>query len=57
LGWLAARVFLVVAPGNELRAMGVLRGLFSAVGGLLAGVFGLLRGTLEGVGRLLRRLV
>jgi hypothetical protein len=37
--------------------MGVLRGLFTAVGGLLAGVFGLLRGVFEGVGRLFRRLV
>ena len=32
--------------------MGVLRGLFRAVGGLLAGVFGLLKGLLTGVGSL-----
>jgi hypothetical protein len=38
------------------RNMGVLRGLFQAVGGLLAGVFGLLRGLVQGVGNLLRRL-
>jgi hypothetical protein len=36
--------------------MGVLRGLFQAVGGLLAGVFGLLRGVVQGVGSFLRRL-
>jgi hypothetical protein len=36
--------------------VGVLRGLFKAVGGLLAGVVGLLRGVIGGVGRLLRRL-
>jgi hypothetical protein len=37
--------------------MGVLRGLFRAVGGLLAGVGGLLSGVVTGLGRLLRRLV
>lgn len=37
--------------------MGVLRGLFRAVGGLLAGVGGLLTGLFQGVGRLVRRLV
>jgi hypothetical protein len=37
--------------------VGVLRGLFRAVGGLLAGVVGLLVGVVAGLGRLLRRLV
>jgi hypothetical protein len=37
--------------------MGVLRGLFRAVGGLLAGVGGLLSGVVTGLGRLFRRLV
>jgi hypothetical protein len=37
--------------------MGVLRGLFRAVGGLLAGIGGLLAGLFTGLGRLLRRLV
>jgi hypothetical protein len=37
--------------------MGVLRGLFRAVGGLLAGIGGLLTGVVSGLGRLLRRLV
>jgi hypothetical protein len=37
--------------------MGVLRGLFRAVGGLLAGVGGLLKGVVTGLGSLLRRLV
>jgi hypothetical protein len=37
--------------------MGVLRGLFQAVGALLAGVLGLVRGLLQGVASLFRRLV
>jgi hypothetical protein len=37
--------------------MGVLRGLFRAIGGLLAGVGGLLAGLFTGLGRLVRRLV
>ena len=37
--------------------MGLLRGLFAAVGGLLAGVAGLLKGVVTGLGSLLRRLV
>ena len=42
--------------GGEGVEMGLLRGLFAAIGGLLAGVFGLLKGVLTGVGSLLRRL-
>ena len=37
-------------------AMGVLRGLGRAVGGLVAGLGGLVRGVASGVGSLLRRL-
>ena len=37
-------------------AMGVIRGLGRAIGGLLAGVFGLLAGLVRGLGSLLRRL-
>ena len=37
-------------------SMGVLSGLFRAVGGLLLGVGGLLKGLLGGLGRLVRRL-
>ena len=55
----------VIAPGRSNLgsagkadwAMGLIRGLFTAIGGLLAGVFGLLKGVLQGVGNLLRRLV
>ena len=36
--------------------MGVLRGLFRAVGGLLAGIGGLLKGVFTGLGSFLRRL-
>jgi hypothetical protein len=41
---------------GKARAMGVIRGLFSMIGGLLAGVLGLVKGLLQGVGNLLRRL-
>jgi hypothetical protein len=41
---------------GQARAMGVIRGLFSMIGGLLAGVLGLVKGLLQGVGNLLRRL-
>jgi len=43
--------------GKADWAMGLIRGLFIAIGGLLAGVFGLLKGLLQGVGNLLRRIV
>ena len=45
----------IVANGKAV-SMGLLRGLFRAVGGLLTGVFGLLKGVLTGLGSLLRRI-
>ena len=48
---------LAEQPFLREYGMGVLRGLFKAIGGLLAGVVGLLKGVLTGLGSLLRRLV